>query len=117
MRPKPTNATKPTKLSAFECDSQRPSPIFGSRSQLNVEELEAIFAANARKVDTSGKDDKETSGKEHASSNAPKKAEIVNLVDPKTANNTAIALARFRRTAEDLANALLVGEEMTSDGL
>ena len=111
------NATKPTKLSAFECDSQRPSPIFGSRSQLNVEELEAIFAANARKVDTSGKDDKEASGKEHASSNAPKKAEIVNLVDPKTANNTAIALARFRRTAEDLANALLVGEEMSSEGL
>jgi hypothetical protein len=48
---------------------------------------------------------------------APKKAEIVNLVDPKTANNTAIALARFRRTAEDLANALLVGEEMSSDVL
>jgi hypothetical protein len=89
--------------------------MFCSRSQLNVEELEAIFAANARKVDTSGKDDKETSGKEHASSNAPKKAEIVNLVDPKTANNTAIALARFRRTAEDLANALLVGEEMSTE--
>ena len=95
-----------------------------SRSQLNVEELEAIFAANARKVDTSGKDDKETSGKEHASSKeggavpgTPRKAEIVNLVDPKTANNTAIALSRFRRTAEDLANALLVGEEMASDGL
>ena len=98
--------------------------MFCSRSQLNVEELEAIFAANARKVDTSGKDDKETSGKEHAFSKeggavpgAPRKAEIVNLVDPKTANNTAIALSRFRRTAEDLANALLVGEEMSTEAI
>ena len=93
-----------------------------SRSQLNVEELEANFAANARKGDASGKDDKETSGKEHAASKeggavpgTPRKAEIVNLVDPKTANNTAIALSRFRRTAEDLANALLVGEEMPTE--
>ena len=107
---------------ASECDSQLPSPIPCSRSQLNVEELEANFAANARKGDASGKDDKETSGKEHAASKeggavpgTPRKAEIVNLVDPKTANNTAIALSRFRRTAEDLANALLVGEEMPTE--
>ena len=87
-----------------------------------MEELEANFAANARKGDASGKDDKETSGKEHAASKeggavpgTPRKAEIVNLVDPKTANNTAIALSRFRRTAEDLANALLVGEEMPTE--
>ena len=57
---------------------------------LDIDELEGMFAAVASKKegDVEGRVRSETKG--------PKKPEVVTLVDPKTANNTAIALSRFR---------------------
>jgi hypothetical protein len=78
--------------------------------KLDVAEVELLFAANKAKEKDEGADD-ETKKKKIEN----KKPEVVTLVDPKTANNTAIALSRFKATPEAIANALLAGDKTTLD--
>jgi len=79
------------------------------RVTLDIDELEGMFAAVAakREGDVEGRVRSETKG--------PKKPEVVTLVDPKTANNTAIALSRFRLPPEEIATSLLTGAKLPAD--
>ena len=76
--------------------------------KLDVEELETLFAAAQAKSKVADGDEPSASQKEK------KKSEVVTLVDPKTANNTAIALSRFRKTPEEIAASLLAGDGQCS---
>ena len=75
--------------------------------KLDIEEVENLFAANAarRRGQGGGRGD----GKDRRKT-VNKKPEIVTLLDPKTANNTAIALSRIKMGESAIANALLCGD-------
>ena len=74
--------------------------------KVDKEELEKFFAAAQAKAAPIG-----GGGDDEGAKAKSKKAEVVTLVDPKTANNTAIALSRFKLTPAEIAQALLEGDE------
>jgi hypothetical protein len=80
-----------------------------SRVQLDTDELEALFAVKAAPNKAGGPAD----AKKGAGGNTPGlgKADAANLLDPKTANNTAIALSRFKMDTSEIAAALTSGEK------
>ena len=65
------------------------SEVKDDNVKVNEKELEELFAAKKieKKAATAGADE---------GGEKKKKDEIVTLVDPKTANNTAIAISRFK---------------------
>ena len=83
---------------------------------LDKEEMESLFAAQAAKKKT---DDADEAGTLDRRKTMNKKPEVVTLLDPKTANNTAIALSRFKAAPEQIAAALLTGDStmLTDDVL
>ena len=88
------------------------SEISDEKVVIDKSELEATFAAVAAK--SSGAE-AEASNSTKAVGAGTKKVEVVTLLDPKTSNNTAIALSRFRKSPEQIASAILSGEEMPAD--
>ena len=75
--------------------------------KIDKDELEKFFAAAQAKTSSSAAE----GGEGGEGKGKSKKAEVVTLVDPKTANNTAIALSRFKLTPQQIAEALLAGDE------
>jgi len=73
-----------------------------SRAGFDRSELESLFASAASGA---------TRDRGVSSAVAPKK-EVAALLDPKTANNMAIAISRFKLTPEQIAAALTSGDEI-----
>ena len=81
--------------------------------KIDPAEVETLFAAAAaKKKDEDAEDDKRRK-------TIVKKAEVVTLIDPKTANNAAIALSRFKVPTDKIAAALLAGDSnvLSADSL
>jgi diaphanous 1 len=79
--------------------------------KVDVDEIEDLFSAaptRERKATADG-----PAALDRGRSSTMFKAQIVTLVDPKTSNNTAIALSRFRSPPKAIADALLAGDEAT----
>ena len=72
--------------------------------KLDTAELEKLFAATKAAEKEKKADDEADRPKKE------KKAEAVTLVDPKTANNTAIAISRFKMQPEDICGYLKAGK-------
>ena len=90
---------------------------------LDTAEVERLFAAKAA-ADANGLSvagvGAGSSGnllKSAKSTKATAKVEVVTIVDPKTANNTAIALSRFRKAPDEIAAALLNADQLPAEQL
>ena len=85
------------------------SDLTDEKVKLDIEEVENLFAANAAKKKEDKEEEGGGDGKDRRKT-VNKKPEIVTLLDPKTANNTAIALSRIKMGESAIANALLCGD-------
>ena len=88
------------------------SDLTDEKVKLDIEEVENLFAANAAKKKEDKEEEGGGDGKDGGNrrKTVNKKPEIVTLLDPKTANNTAIALSRIKMGESAIANALLCGD-------
>lgn len=78
--------------------------------QPELDALEQNFAAADKSKPTGG------GGGGGIDAPAKKKDAVVTLLDPKTANNTAIALSKIKAAPEDVAAALLAGDDKVLTG-
>jgi len=97
--------------------------VSDDKVKLDVSEIEELFAASSntklKSEPGEGADEAEQSSRTPRDSvRSTKRVETVTLLDAKTANNTAIAISRFRMSPESIAHALEVGSDgLTADQL